>query len=1261
MSPRLKSFLHPFYHYGAYMLAGVVIVVCVLSLGFKFWLMPNIDRFKPEVVAAASRALGRPVTLGGLEAGWAGINPRLTLRDLRLTGDGTLSLPSVEARFSWLSLALLEPRLSSLTLEQPRVTVRRDRAGVIYLAGIAVNVASAPNPFPDWLLRQPRILVRNAVVSWQDDMLGAPELRFTQARVYILNRFGHHRFAGVALPSDAAGRVELRGDLKGRSLRQIDAWSGQLYARVDAARFDTWGHWVPWAQKAVRRGTGSLRFWLDIDHGQARSLTGDTRLEDVAINISADEALPDLAFQSLAGRVGWTREFDERGQVNAHTFFVEHLRFAVAGENPSEPAAVRVRLTPDGHGGFSKVAVRASNLRLEALTAMTGALPLPRRGHDLIAVLNPRGLVESASGHWSGTQDYGLKLHVRDAGLNAYANLPGFSGLSARIQADQASGVAELSGRKLILNLDRVFRQALEFEQLDLHTRWRVQSGLTHLAIEEASFHNDDLAGTASGSMDLPAAGKPRLNIQAHLSHGDAAAVYRYLPYAVGHDAYEWVKRAIVAGHSEDTRLVLKGDLAYFPFDRGGGEFKVTVKMEDAVLNYANGWPRIDGVMGLLVFHDKSMSVMADSGRILGTRLGAVHARIPDLISGGNDLLLIDGHVAGHTQDFLNFIRQSPVNLHTGGFTEKMQADGDGELALSLRLPLRHIKESTLNGIFSVAGNRIDLGGELPTLEQISGSVSFSDDSVQARGLQTRVLGLPATLSFDSQSGGQIHAHLNGSVTAEALAPHLPAALARHLGGACNWQAEVRMGKQQNEIQIDSDLNGMALDLPPPLRKAAAQSVPLTITRLPGVLGETVVKASYGNLISLRADIPLDGPARIALHLSRGEAPLPGQAGISIGGALHTLDLDAWRGIDLGATAANGPELHEVNLMLGELRIANRILHDTQLGVHPAGRGWKFTLAGRELGGEVLTLPEPRGTRVIANFERLSLPEPAPDTPASENAAVTQSLTGIEVNALKFGWMGRELGELHLRLTPEKNGYDIERASLSLPEGRIEGRGMVSWQPRRPTRLNLNLEASDLGKALTRFGYPGSVKGGEASVSGMLTWGGGLEDFAISGLNGDFSVTLKKGQFLRVEPGAAKLLGILSLQALPRRIALDFRDIFSEGFAFDEITGDVHLERGSAYMRGLKMQGPAARVRMSGVVDLAGQSQNLRIDIQPRLEDTVVVAGALLGGPVVGLGALLANKILRNPIGQVASFNYGVTGTWSEPVIVKLKRQVTTP
>ncbi|MGC5209903.1 AsmA-like C-terminal region-containing protein, partial [Escherichia coli] len=56
-------------------------------------------------------------------------------------------------------------------------------------------------------------------------------------------------------------------------------------------------------------------------------------------------------------------------------------------------------------------------------------------------------------------------------------------------------------------------------------------------------------------------------------------------------------------------------------------------------------------------------------------------------------------------------------------------------------------------------------------------------------------------------------------------------------------------------------------------------------------------------------------------------------------------------------------------------------------------------------------------------------------------------------------------------------------------------------------------------------------------------------------LAGQVHMDVHSGQFLKVDPGAAKLLGVLNLQALPRRLTLDFRDVFSEGFAFDTVAG----------------------------------------------------------------------------------------------------------
>lgn len=1258
MPPRLRAFLHPFYHYGIYVLAVAVIVVCVVALVFKFWLMPNIERFKTDVEVATSQALGKPVTVGRLEAGWDAFNPRLTLRDVRLADGQTvpLALPRVDAVFSWWSLLLLEPHLARLTLERPYLSMSRDQGGVIHVAGIAVNVPGAPSPFPDWLLRQPQIIVRDATVSWQDEKLLAPEMRLHQVRIYVRNRFGRHRFAGVALPSDAAGRVEVRGDLRGASLRRWENWSGQIYSRVDDARFDTWGRWVPWAQEAVRQGRGAMRFWLDLERGQVRALTGDTRLYAVAVNVSDVEPLPDLAFHSLVGRVGWAREFERQGQVRSQTFFVENLRFAVAGETPSEPASVRVQLIPDGRGGLRTITASASNLRLEALTALTGALPLPRRGHDLVAVLNPRGLVESASGHWSGSADYGFKLRVRDVGGNAYAALPGFSGLSARIEADQDSGQAELRGRDLLLSMDKVFRHPLEFKELEAMATWKIDGQAMRLSIEKAIFDNTDLAGSAEGTIELPKGAAPRLDLRAHLSHGEASAVYRYLPRAVGEDTYDWLRHALVGGHSDDARLVLKGDLAHFPFDKGGGEFKVTVNVVDAVLDYANDWPRIEGVNGTLVFQDKIMALDAVSGRILNTRLGPVRARIPDLHASGETLLLIDGRAAGRSQGFLEFIRQSPVNGHTGGFTERMRAEGEGELALNLKLPLRRIASSQVGGVFTLHDNLIHLGDEFSALERVSGRFSFTDSSIQARNVQARLFGHPAVLAFASQTGGVVHARLNGQMSSEQLRSYLPVKLAQRISGASTWQADVHLGKPATEIELTSDLLGLAIDLPAPFRKTADQAIPLAITRQPGEADANVIKAHYGNLLAIYGVLPARGAARIAVRVAQGDAPLPTAAGIAVSGKLRTLDLDAWRALEWSSAGVAGPGIHEIKLSLNECKVAGRLLHDMHVQARPSGGGWQLAVAGRELDGSILTVPTARGSRVIANFKRLKIPEAGQ---SNGGAGVAEpELAEIELNARRFDWGARELGELRLRLSPQKHGYSLDHVALQLPEGRFEGGGLLSRHPRRPTRLDLSLTSSDVGKLLDRLGFPGSIRGASAHIRGQLNWNGGIGDFAVDKLGGDFSVALKKGQFLKVEPGAAKLIGILSLQALPRRIALDFRDVFSDGFAFDEIQGSVHLAQGAAYTKDLRMNGPAAKVSMSGVVDLLREAQNLRVSIQPRLDDTVAVAGAIVGGPVVGIGTLIASKVLKNPFGQALTFDYRVSGGWSEPVINKIKRPV---
>jgi len=198
----------------------------------------------------------------------------------------------------------------------------------------------------------------------------------------------------------------------------------------------------------------------------------------------------------------------------------------------------------------------------------------------------------------------------------------------------------------------------------------------------------------------------------------------------------------------------------------------------------------------------------------------------------------------------------------------------------------------------------------------------------------------------------------------------------------------------------------------------------------------------------------------------------------------------------------------------------------------------------------------------------------------------------------------------------------------------------------------------DVGKTLERFGYPELVRGGTGELSGNLRWPGSPHEFNLNELSGNLSLDAKTVQFLKLKPGVGRLLGVISLQTLPRRLTFDFRDVFSEGFTFDKITSSIQIERGLMKSDDLVMEGPAARVNITGNTDLNRETQNLRIKVTPLISDTLSLA-AFAGGPAVGAVALLAQKILKDPLNKLAAYEFEIGGTWDDPQ--EIKRQDSKP
>jgi uncharacterized protein YhdP len=228
----------------------------------------------------------------------------------------------------------------------------------------------------------------------------------------------------------------------------------------------------------------------------------------------------------------------------------------------------------------------------------------------------------------------------------------------------------------------------------------------------------------------------------------------------------------------------------------------------------------------------------------------------------------------------------------------------------------------------------------------------------------------------------------------------------------------------------------------------------------------------------------------------------------------------------------------------------------------------------------------------------------------------------------------------------------LKRMRLTNPDGVVNIGGR--WRPKQgETELNARIEIADAGRILTRSGYPESLNGGGGLLVSELRWNGAPDAFDFPSLNGSLQLTTGKGRFLQVDPGAAKLLGVLSLQSIPKRISLDFTDVFTPGFEFSSIKGAAVIQNGLLKTDDFVMTGSAAKVTLQGEVDLARETQELKVRVLPAIGDNVSLL-SFAAGPAIGVGVLLTNKLLRDPLDKLVAFDYNVSGSWADPKVERI-------
>ncbi|MEO6565990.1 MAG: TIGR02099 family protein, partial [Casimicrobiaceae bacterium] len=513
---------------------ATVIVICALLLTLRFAVFPSIGDHRERIAAWMGATLGQPVTIGAISADWDGWNPRLGITNFAIHDAGAaraapaLLLPRVDVVVAWTSIPLLDLRLKELSVERPQLAIRRDLSGRLFVAGLEVDAAAAGNgsTLSRWMLKQPQIIVRDAGVTWHDEMRAAPPLVLDHLTLRVEQRFGRHEFGLVAQPPPAlASVVDLRGEFTATSLHDWKAISGRLYVRVDFVDLAPWRAWIEHLH-TVESGKGALRIWFDFADGHATDAIADVELSDVRTRLARE--LPQLDLATLEGRLLWKRA------PSARELGARGLTFRTRAGQPLAPANLTLSLTDGPDGIITSGRLSLDRLEVAPLAALAAHLPLPADWRRDLAVLALRGSVSDARFAWQGPPDAPRDFSGSGAfsqfGIAASATAPGASGVSGSFTFDQAGGDLKLDSRGMRVVLPRVFVEPLQFDTATGRVRWTREHDAWRYAFDDVRFATPHTSGTAAGAWRSQGQGPGILDLKATLTRAEAQHLYRYLP-----------------------------------------------------------------------------------------------------------------------------------------------------------------------------------------------------------------------------------------------------------------------------------------------------------------------------------------------------------------------------------------------------------------------------------------------------------------------------------------------------------------------------------------------------------------------------------------------------------------------------------------------------------------------------------------------------------------------------------------------------------
>ncbi|MCV6591060.1 MAG: YhdP family protein [Marinobacterium sp.] len=1258
--------------WGSYwLLVTLSALLAVLVLALRL-LLPRVELYIPELERWLAAELQAEVQIEALQGQWQGGLPMLQLQGLHLqqTEGLTLSLQQAEVGLDLgQSILQFRPVFSRLRLIQPEVTLLLPEAEQIASSSSSDTTIDADlSAFfpPLWVLDQPLDVRQGAVhirfpdqrqLTLKDMSAGLTAMGRTwqlklSAQVGVDETFSavHTVVEGQGAPQ--RGRVWLYGELQGLPPEVLNLF-------------------LPLSMK-LSRADLRQQFWARIQEGKLQLLQSRTDFNSIKL---VDNQQLTEQWQLDDSRL--IVDLQPRG--NGYQVQLHNSELTLNGQTLALPLLAANIERHQQRWWLNRV--QLPQLSLAAVSSFLSRQPLSDDVKEIISSLNLRGDIQNLNAHWNSPQwqDIRLVADLNQLAMDAWDDVPQILGINGRLEASLQGGSIHLNSQDFTLNFPTLFPQAWRYNQADGVVGWSFTDNAAVIHSELLHLQQQDIEAHGRFSLRLPFdGGQTDLTLMIGTKNADGRVASRYVPpEEIGVDTWKWLKKAIRKGTVRQGGFLLSGGTRSRLDNYQLPAVQMFFDVEDAEFAFQRWWPVVKQGEAYVLYKDGALSVDITAGQLLKSKLERSWVGLhPDA-----SRLDVLGGLKGDAADVRTLLLESPLREVVGDELKHWRLSGGLKTDITLSIPLVAKQQPEIDIQSQIEQGRLYSPGYRLDFTDLNGKLAYRTPyGLEADKLTAQFMGSDASVRIESaplSEASEIirtQVQLDSRVQMATLRDWLELPFLNIAQGETWYRARLNLCQGETTgcsgLDVRSGLQGIEVVGPQVLAKPAEQQRYFQMTsdlQRPREL----ISLRYGDDVHARLQLvdQVFERGRIAFHQS--SATLPPDPGLRVIGSVPELKFERLMQLieragllkDDGGAAPVGSRsqmLHSIALNIGRLSLDTLEIDNLDTLVKPDRKGWTLDMASDLITGSVLFPANGDPYQInVAGLNLQSNPQakiPLADDVLQASPVQPDVLPHANVVVRQLKLDGKPMGRWSFVLLPDTTGVTIRNIQGQLAQVGLQGELRWTAGEWQHSDLTIKLDGGDLGSVLQRWGHGRALENRELGADLQLEWPGAPWQFRVGRADGGARFVIKKGRLVETGAGSnfLRLFGILNLNALGRRLRLDFSDLFEKGVAFDRMEGNYLLNQGVASTRNsFIMKGPSVDMKLDGYIDLENETLNKRMEVTLPVTSNLPVVGVLLGAaPQVAGAVFLIDKLIGDELKKFTSIRYNIHGSWGDPQFV---------